>query len=148
MSQKTYIVEIKYSIKADTIENGKNAVIKIIEMLGIKTFTVKHISEHRTGQQNRALWKYLEQVEAHCSERGLTIANLFKEPTEVTITKHLLHQWIVELIKYALGKTGTSKLNRNEFSAIINKTQDEFGTRLDYHAPFPSIESQILNDEI
>lgn len=137
--KRHYTVKIHYTVECESIADGARQVAQIMEMTGFQKFAVKHIDAVRSTAQNSALWKYFTNVEAHCQERGLTIEQLYKNPLEIIISKHLLHQWIVELIQFALGKDGTSKLNKKEFSAIIKKTQDEFGTRLDFHEPFPSM---------
>ena len=143
--RRRYTVTIHYDIECESIADGKRQVESIIELAGFRQAIVKHISDARTNAQNRALWMYLTNVEAHCKERGLTIEQLYKNPLEIIVNTNLLHEWIKELIRFALKKDGTSKLSKEEFSAIIDKTQDEFATRLDYHEPFPSIESQMDN---
>lgn len=149
MARRHYRVTFDYYIEAETIEKGKQCVINIInlyrKMLGFYSFDVKHISERRSEQQNNAMWLYFEKVEAHCLERGLTVSALFKKPTELLITRYILYTWFATLIKFAFGKEGTSKTTKKEFSVAVDKMQDEFGTRLDYHEPFPSIESQMDN---
>jgi L-fucose isomerase-like protein len=138
-----YIVTIKHTVEAETVEEGKKAVSSIMEMLGIQSFHVEHKEEKRTIPQNNALHKYCDDVAQHANEMGLTMSALIKNPIEFPITKEIVKEFISEIAFLLFQERRTSKLTKKQLSQVIDMAQGLFAERLDYHLPFPSIENLI-----
>ncbi len=132
-------------LECDSVEDGKRQVEKIMEMVGLKSFTVTHIKEPRTDSQNRACHKWFDMIASDAQDKGLTMDALIREPAEFPITPSIIKDFFREIGRLMFKKDSTAKLKKEEFSQVIDVCEREFAKRLDCQIPFPSIESQMDN---
>ena len=66
---------------------------------------------------------------------------IIKKPAEIPITRTLLKDLFRLYAKKMYAKDSTSKLDKNEFSDVVNTFQRIIAQRLEISLPFPSIDN-------
>lgn len=140
---RTYQVTVAIECDTETIREGKAMAQSAIEAIGLECSGVKCIPDMRTLQQNKALHVEFELIEEHCTERGLTVDMLILHPTEFPITRHLIKDFFREIGRVLFGRESTADLEKHEFQKTQETFEREIARRLDYTAPFPSINKDL-----
>lgn len=141
--KRTYTVTLEYTVDFETADEGKSAVIKILNMLGLQQFTIKEKKGRRSDNQNRAAHLWFTQVAQDAREKGLTMDDLILNPVEFPITESIIKDFFREVGRVMYKKDSTTKLTTDEFSQVVEVCQREFAKRLDCQIPFPSLDALI-----
>ena len=115
-------------------------VKKIEESLRLLNFgggvKVKKIPNRRSPSQNDTFHGWLDVVGNNAHEMGLTIQLIYEEPTEILITPEILKIYAQRIAAANFGEKHTSKLNKEQFSEMVDFLQDKFTATLDNQIPF------------
>lgn len=109
---------------------------KALEVYGMWVYSVKPINEKRSESQNSTLHGWLDVVAEQSKELGLTIGALYKEPSEVEITKDILKQYTKQVSEFMFDEQKTSSLNTKQFSSFIENLERLFAQKIDNTIPF------------
>ena len=146
--KRKYTVTTIIEVEADTLALGQKLARETFEKAGLKALDVKPIKRIRSLRQNASIHLWFEQIEDHCNERGLTVEALYKKPSEIKITKHILKDFFRETAKYMFRKDSTAKLESDELSEVAIVCEKVFAERLDSTIPFPSIDTMVNDYKI
>ncbi len=131
---------VKIKIKSKTIQEGKEHIEALMKMANLE-YEITHNPLNRSINQNSALHLYLAQLEDECRNMGYTMDMIIKKPAEIPITQTLLKDLFRLYAKKMYAKNSTSKLDKNEFSDVVNTFQRIIAQRLEISLPFPSIDN-------
>jgi len=119
-----------------------------LEMFKYNIVKIKKVANRRSLSQNSALHKWLDTIAEETKNKGLTLQALYKEPSDIPVTKEILKQFAKQTVDHITGgkHDSTSKLDTKQFSTLVEVLIKIFGERLDNQIPFPSID-ELLNKQ-
>lgn len=107
------------------------------------------IDKPRTLRQNRALWKYCENLSQDLSGAGLDMRKVLKPEIEIPWTKESVCDFLIRPIMKAMyQKTSTTELSTKELTKVINVLDRHLNEKFNITTDFPSIETLLMNEII
>jgi len=125
-----YGEETTFKMLKTLLENTNNTNILV----------AKKLPERRSTNQNSALHLWLNMIAEVEKEKGTTLDALYRKPTEVPITETHLKMFAKDVVTSIGDHNNTSKLNKEDFSVLIEVLIRTFAERLQNTTPFPNKE--------
>lgn len=145
--RKRFIVEITYDIECETIDQGKQYVAKILNMIGIKRCSIKHVANKRTDAQNRALHLWFTQITESLNDAGYDIKKTLARAKELPWTPERFKDLYWRPIqKHMTGKKSTTKLTTDEIDRVFVVVSKIIAEDTHIYVPFPSVDSLMERD--
>jgi len=102
-----------------------------------KICNFEEIKLTRTNQQNRARWKYLNNIAVILNERGWTL-EIPNTQMEVKYTKDNLYEMYWQSLRQTMYPGKTKQLDTKEFSELVEMVKMMFAKIFSINIPFPN----------
>jgi len=102
----------------------------------------------RSGQQNKALHKFAEELANELNDRGLDMKQVLKPEVEIPWDKETVKRYLIHpIIKAKYQKESTADLSTKELSEGIDILNRHLLQKFDIDMPFPSSEADNFIEE-
>ena len=102
------------------------------------------MTEQRTTQQNKAVWKFYELLANELNDSGNDMRRTLKSDISIPWNKDTVHDFLwIPIQKAMYGKTSTTELTTKQIDEVYNVLNRHLGEKVGVHTPFPTLDNLI-----